>query len=184
MKQAGFAVGVLALFAAAPVSAASWTVDPSASKLGFSGSQTGTPFSGTFKTFEAKIDFDPAHPETGHALVTIDMASAATGDVQRDEALPQADWFDASAHPKATFEATKFVPKGGDTYDAVGTLTIRGISQPVTLPFKLTIADGKAHAAGHLDLIRTKFGVGQGDWATPQWVALEVGVDVDIVAKQ
>jgi polyisoprenoid-binding protein YceI len=162
--------------------AAEWVVDPSASSIAFSGTQLGAPFTGHFKRFTATVSFDPAHPEAGRAVVLIDTASAATGDVQRDEALPQAEWFDAKTNAQARFEATRFIARGGEAYDAVGTLTIRGVKHDVTLPFKLTIAGGKAHAVGHLQLIRTDFGVGQGDWATPQWVALEVGVDIDVTA--
>ena len=112
----------------------------------------------------------------------VDLASARTGDVQRDEALPQKDWFDAKSGSQARFEATRFVDKGRGDYDAVGTLTIRGASRPLMLPFHLTLDKGQAHAVGHVGLVRTDFGVGQGPWASGQWVALEVGNDVDLVA--
>jgi polyisoprenoid-binding protein YceI len=61
-------------------------------------------------------------------------------------------------------------------------LTLRGVAKPVTLPFTLAIAGTTAHAKGHLNLARTLFGIGQGTWSSGQWVALDVGVDVDIVA--
>ena len=54
----------------------------------------------------------------------------------------------------------------------------------MTLPFTLAIDGGTAHAKGHLELVRTTYGVGQGPWSSAQWVALEVGVDVDVVAKK
>ena len=179
----------LALLAAAVLApgtgrAADWTLDKAASKIAFSGVQVGAPFTGHFKSFDAKISFDPDHPEAGHAVVLIDMTSAESGDPQRDEAMPQSDWFDAATNKQARFEATRFVAKGKDDYEAVGTLTIRGTSHDATLPFHLTIADKKAHATGHLDLVRTAYGVGQNAWASDQWVAFGVGVDVDIVATQ
>jgi polyisoprenoid-binding protein YceI len=63
----------------------------------------------------------------------------------------------------------------------VGTLQIRGITKPLTLPFTLT-SDGKtAHTTGHADLVRTAFGVGQRLWQSGQWVWLDVAVNVDIV---
>ena len=164
--------------------AAGWTVDPTHSKLGFSGTQTGEAFAGTFKTWTAAIDFDPAKPEAGHLVATIDTGSATTGDTQRDEALPGSDWFEVGKFPKATFEATGFTPKGGDSYEAAGKLTIRGLSKDVTLPFTLTVAGDTAHAVGKAKLIRTAFGIGQGAWATDEYVAFEVGVDVDITAKK
>ena len=36
----------------------------------------------------------------------------------------------------------------------------------------------------HAALVRGAFGVGQGPWASGQWVGLDVGVDVDIVATR
>lgn len=71
---------------------------------------------------------------------------------------------------------------GDGSYAADGTLTLRGVSKPLTLPFTLEISCDTAHAKGHLDLTRDAFGVGQGPWATGQWVALEVGIDFDLVA--
>ena len=165
-----------------PAAAAEWAVDPAKSSITFAGVQVGAPFTGRFERFDAKIDFDPAQPEAGHAVVLVDLASARTGDVQRDAALPQKDWFDVKSATQARFEATRFVDKGHGDYEAVGTLTIRDKSRPLTLPFHLTLDNGQAHATGHVGLVRTEFGVGQGAWASGQWVALEVGVDVDLVA--
>jgi len=187
MKAAPLLIA-LTLLAAAPAKAAdtstNWTVDPARSHLGFSGIQNGAPFKGSFGKWTARIAFDPAHPEAATAKVTIDLASATTGDAQRDGALPQAEWFNVKAFPQASFEATGFTPKGGDAYEAPGKLTIRGIGRDVVLPFTLTIAGDKAVAKGHLPLVRTGFGVGQGVWATGEWVALDVGVDVDLVATE
>ena len=170
------------LLAAAPVTAADWTVDPAKSHLGFSGVQNGEAFKGAFGKWSAENSFDPDHPESGHAKVTIDLSSAKTGDAQRDAALPQAEWLDVKTSTSATFEARSFISKGGEAYEAAGKLTIRGVAKEVVLPFTLTIKEGKAIAKGHLTLIRTDYGVGQGAWSTGEWVALEVGVDVGIVA--
>jgi polyisoprenoid-binding protein YceI len=179
-------IGLLAAVLLAPghAVAADWRADPTKSSIRFSGVQVGAPFAGRFERFEATIAFDPAKPETGRATVLIDLTSARTGDVQRDEALPRKDWFDVKANAQARFEATRFVEKGSGNYEAVGTLTIRGMTRNVTLPFRLDLDGAQARAKGHLNLIRTDFGVGQGAWASGQWVALEVGVDVDLAASR
>jgi polyisoprenoid-binding protein YceI len=174
---------IASLAAATPAVAADWKVDLTKSTLGFSGTQTGSPFKGHFSRYTAQIQFDPAHPETGHAHVSIDVASAVTGDPQRDGAMPGKDWFSVTQFPTATFDASGFRSTGTDTYEATGRLTLRGVTMPETLPFTLTIKDGLAHAVGRLQLIRSAFGVGQGPWSSGQWVALEVGVDVDLVAS-
>ena len=180
-----FAASVLALMLGVTgASAATWTVDPAKSRIAFSGTQTEQPFSGQFKTFTASIDFDPAKPQAGHVLATIETGSAATGDAQKDEALPGEDWFDVKAFPKATFEATGFTPKGGNAYEATGTLTLRNVSKPVVLPFTLDTTGDTAHAVGKVQLVRTAFGVGQGAWTTAEYVAFEVNVEVDLTATK
>lgn len=164
--------------------AINWKVDPRKSKLGFSGTQTETKFQGSFTRYNAAIEFDPDHLETSHIAVSVDLASATTNDKQRDTALPGKDWFDVAQFPTAKFETSAIHRKGADAYEAVGTLTLRGVSKPLTLPFTLEMNETSAHAKGHADLIRSAFGIGQGPWATDQWVAFNVGVDIDVTATR
>lgn len=176
-------VVALSTCAAAPAGAKSWAVDSGKSRIEFVGTQTGEPFRGRFDKFTAAIDFDPAKPEAGHAKVEIEVASAHTGEAARDESMPQGDWFDAARFPKAVFEAKRFVAKGGSAYEAVGTLTIRDKSLPITLPFTLNIADGFAEAKGQVDLMRNAYGVGQGQYVADDYVAFKVQVEIDLVAR-
>jgi polyisoprenoid-binding protein YceI len=170
--------------AALPADAAGWQLDLQKSKLGFSGMQTGTKFEGAFSRYHAEIAFDPDHLEISHITVTIDLASAATGDTQRDTALPGKDWFNVSQFPQAKFETINIRKKDANVYEAVGNLTLHGVTKQFVLPFTLEINGPTAHAKGHAELVRSAFGIGQGQWATEQWIALEVGVDIDIVATR
>ena len=165
-------------------SAANWKLDPSKSELGFSATQTGTKFHGAFTRYDAVIEFDPDHLDTSHIAVSVDLASATTNDKQRDATLPGKDWFDAAQFPAAKFETSAIRRKGGDDYEAVGTLTLRNITKPLTLPFTLEMNGTSAHAKGHAELIRSDFGIGQGPWTTDQWVALNVDVDIDVTATR
>jgi polyisoprenoid-binding protein YceI len=178
-----FALGsALTVAIASPALAANWAIQPAQSTLGFSGVQTGAPFTGVFTQWTAQISFDPANPKAALVKVTIETASAKTGDTQRDTAMPDTDWFDANAFPQAVFEATGFTPEGGNKYQTVGTLTIRGISQKVTLPFTLVITGNRAEANGEISLLRTAYGVGQGNWSSGDWVGLNTGVTFDLMA--
>lgn len=165
-----------------PAQAAAWTVDHSQSSLGFEASMNNTGFAGTFGTWSATISFDPADLAQAKASVSIDMSSARTGDATRDAALPNGDWFNSASFATATFEASVFRSLGGNAYEADGTLTIRGVAKPVTLPFTLTIADGVAQMDGTVTINRGDFGVGQGEFTTDTPVALAVKVVVNIRA--
>lgn len=164
--------------------ATEWTVDPAKSDLGFLATQSGRQFEGRFKSWQAEIEFDKADLSKARAHVLIDMASASTADRQRDSALPGSDWFNAKKFPQAIFDAANFTSKGGNQYEAVGTLEIRGIKKNVTLPFTLDIAGDDAHAVGKLDIVRSDYGVGQGEWVDGSIVGLNVSITFDLAAKK
>ncbi|HLK24592.1 MAG TPA: YceI family protein [Caulobacteraceae bacterium] len=169
--------------ALAAAQAAHWSVDPG-SKLAFQGKMNGDTFNGTFRRWSADIRFDPKALAASKAVVTIDVASAATGDSDRDQALPGPDWFAAQRFPKATFTTTQIKDLGGGRYQALGDLAIRGAHKAVVLPFTLAISGDTARMNGQLVLNRTAFGIGQGKWSTPDVVATQVTVIVALTAHR
>jgi polyisoprenoid-binding protein YceI len=170
---------------ASSAGAAEWLVDPAKSWLGFTGTMAQAPFKGRFKRWQATINFDPAQPESGNARVTIDMASAVTGDTQKDTALPQKDWFDVKTFPEAVFEVQSFRPNGTpSTYDAIATLTMRGVKMNLPTPLSIEVNGDTLHAKGGVNLLRSDFGVGQGEWTSAQWVAFEVLTAFDVTATR
>ena len=185
MKPVFFAVAALAI--AAPAYAApapAWVVDKAASKIGFSSSMSGDAFSGSFKKWDSAIRFDPKNLAGSSVTTTIDMTSAVTGDEDRDESLPTAQWFSANTYARATYSATKFKALGGNRYQADGTLTMRGVSKPVSLPFTLVITGDTAKMTSSINLNRLAFGVGSGEWAGTTVVPANVRVDIVLVAKR
>lgn len=160
-----------------------WKV-ASGSSLNFLTSWSGAEVQGRFNSWKADILFAPEALDRSKVTVTIDMTSAKTGDEQRDASLPAADWFDAAAHPKAVFSATKFEKAGVERYVAYGTLELRGVKKPVDLPFKLRIVDNKAQMTGETSLDRTLFGVGQGEFTATDQVPAKVTVRVQLNATR
>jgi polyisoprenoid-binding protein YceI len=180
-------IPAIALVAATPVIAApasSWTVDKAHSQVGFVASMNGQAINGSFRRFDARIAFDPANLAGSSVTAVIDTASAATGDQTRDEALPSADWFSAKVFPRATFTAKTFKSLGGNRYQALGTLTIRGVNHQVAMPFELAITGSAAQMRGTVTIDRRWFGVGQGQFATPDAVAANVKVNIAIAARK
>ena len=189
MKKLQSVLIVSAMLALAPIAAsaapaATWTVDAANSKLGFRGAMNGDAFNGTFRRWSAQIAFDPKNLAGSKASVSIDVASAATGDADRDQAMPTADWFSAQTQPRASFVTTAFKDLGGGKYQAAGDLTIRGVKRPVVLPFTLAISGDTAKMNGAVVLNRTAFGIGQGQWKTGDVVATEVTVNIALTAHR
>jgi polyisoprenoid-binding protein YceI len=91
---------------------------------------------GTFDDFDGVIKYDPDNIENSSVEVSIKVASVNTKNQKRDDHLRSADFFDVEQHPEITFKSSK-IKKTGDGFAAVGTLTIRGVSKEVELPFAL-----------------------------------------------
>lgn len=167
-----------------PVAPSRWTVRRTASSLSFKASWSEGPVDGRFGTWDATILFDPAALDASSVKVTIDMASARTGNADTEGALPDNDWFAVATHPSATFAATRFRHRSGDRYDAIGTLSLRGVSRPLTLPFTLKIDGDVATMTGSTTIDRTSFGVGQGEWTATTNVKAGVTISVAIKADR
>jgi polyisoprenoid-binding protein YceI len=183
-----FAVLILALAAVAGASAraapAAWTLDRAASRLTFRSAFSGEAVQGGFKRWDAQIQFDPKDLAASKAVVTIDVGSASTGATDKDQALPTADWFDAVRFPRASFVTRSFKDLGGGRYQALGDLTIRGVTRPVTLPFTLAITGDEAKMNGQAVVNRSLFGVGRGQFASAETVPFNVTVGIALVARR
>jgi polyisoprenoid-binding protein YceI len=178
------------LLCAMPVQAKEWVIDYDQSHITFTGTQGSEKFTGGFKKFQTNINFDPAKPAEGKITATIDIGSAFAGSAERDNALPQPDWFDSSKFPKAEFVSTSIQtapapPAMGTTqcFEVSGDLTIKVISKPIALPFCLTSTGDHTHATGTITLLRNDFGIGQGQWADPVFVKNSVDVVLEVSAR-
>jgi len=166
-----------------PVVAARWVVQ-AGSSLGFATAWSGEAIQGRFDRWTADIVFSPDDLDHSKVTVSIDMGSANTGDQQRDAGLPAPDWFDTATHPKATFRATRFEVIGEHRYAARGRLTLRGVTRPLSLPFRLEIDGDRATVSGVTSLDRTAFGVGQGEWTSTDQIPAKVTVRVNLKARR
>jgi len=161
-----------------------WAMRADESSLVFKGKQTGDEFTGEFTSFTTEIVFHPDHLNAARVTAVIDMSAFDAGSGDRNDALPGKEWFFIKKFPEAVFESDEFIATGEGTYDAIGSLTLRGVSVPVTVPFEIDITDGVATMNSELTLNRSDYGVGQGAWAKGEWVDLAVGLEINIVADK
>lgn len=181
---AALAVFFLAAMPAAAAPAPVWTVDKAASKIAFASSFGGQGFNGGFARWDAQIRFDPNNLAGSSAVVSIDTASAWSGDKDRDAAMKEPNWFSAQAFPKATYRTTGFKALGGGKYQATGTLTLRGQTKPLTLPFTLVITGNQAKMTARVTVGRLAFGVGQNEWKKTDVIPDPVTVTIAVTAKR
>ena len=116
--------------------------------------------------------------------VRIDLSAATTGDRTVNASLPGADWFDVKTTPTARFQSRSITQVKPGQYVAKGTLTLRGVSVPVSLPFTLAIAGDTATMTGQTVLDRRPFRIGTESDASGDWVAFQVPVRVSLKATR
>lgn len=160
-----------------------WTVDKTASKIGWTTTFQGESITGGFGGYAAQIAFDPGQLDKSHVKVAIDLGSVASGDNDRDTTLKSDQFFNIASFPKATYEADKFSKTDATHFVAHGKLSLHGTTKALDLPFTLTIAGKDATMSGSADLDRTAFGVGSGDYAKTDAIPAQVKVLITLKAK-
>ncbi len=128
--------------------AATLNADPKNSSILFNINHNAGYTIGYFESFTASVEQDADRIISAKATINID--SLNTHSTIRDEGLRSAMFFDAAKFPQASFESSKVE---GD--QMVGTLTIKGVSKPITLT--VALKDGVFTAKGSFD--RNDFGI-------------------------
>jgi len=163
--------------------AADWKMDPAGSKLEFIATFEKTPAPGVFKEFDARLRFDPDKPAGGSLEVTIKVTSADMNIPDVNKEIRGKDWFDYAAFPKAEFRSTD-LRRDGKRYVARGTLTLKGVKQPVEVPFTWTAAGGGAAMEGEFTLKRGAFGIGLGEWKASDTIGADVKVKFKVKLRK
>jgi polyisoprenoid-binding protein YceI len=154
-------------------------LDPAKSSLEFTFDQAGARNKGKFTRFAVSFDFSPENLAAGRLDVTVEMSSADTGDKERDDTLRGEDLFAVAKFPQAHYMATQLT-KTPTGYEAVGKLTLRGVTRDVRVPFTFRTATENGASVGYMSgqstVRRLDFGVGQGDWKATDQLGNDVAV--------
>jgi len=111
-----------------------WKIDPTHSEVIFKVKHLMiTTVTGYFTRFDLNVETEgDDFTKAGKISFSADIDSISTNNEQRDGHLKSADFFDSEKHPQLTFEG-KSLTKDGDDYKLNGDLTIRGITQNITV---------------------------------------------------
>jgi polyisoprenoid-binding protein YceI len=186
MRKSLFALAAASLLAGAVHAApAAYAIDPTHTFVTFEIGHFGTTTNrGRFDKKEGSVQLDKA-AKSGKVEITIDTTSVNTGTPAFNNHLQSADLFDAAKYPTIKFVSDKFVFNGDKVSEVVGTLTLLGKTQPVTLKanqfncyespmLKREVCGGDFETT----IDRTAFGMNYGvDWGFPKAVRLVVQVE-------
>lgn len=169
------------LLATAPAMAADYVQAPG-STLVFASNYQGETFTGKFGGFTTTMSFDPAQLAASKLDVAIQLAGTQTGNKDRDDTLVSSDFFNVGKFAQARYTATRFRSLGGNQYAADGTLSLRGVSKPVTLTFSWT-PGAQPVLTGRASVKRLDFGIGGGEWADTSTIPNDVAISTKVVLK-
>jgi polyisoprenoid-binding protein YceI len=116
--------------------AATWTIDPVHSEVGFSvRHMMVSKVRGRFTRFSGEI-VTAEDPAQSSVTAEIDLTSINTGQEQRDEHIKSADFFEVETYPTMTYRSIGIKVEDGE-YVLEGELTLKGVTR--TVPLKLEL---------------------------------------------
>ena len=162
-----------------------WHVDTTTSVIRWTGRNLFNHHEGTVPLSGGA--FEVAGGLVTHAHFTIDLRRIACTDLADPDYnalllrhLAYRDFFETTTHPEAVFSATAARPipdatPGIPNYQIEGSLTLRGVTQPISFPSLIALNDnGQLTAQAWLEIDRTRWGVNYGSGRLFAWLGKHV----------
>ncbi len=150
-------------------------LDAAKSRIEFSFSQLGVPMKGNFGKFNALIFFDAKQPAATRATFSVDLNSVDLGAEDYNAESRSPVWLDAKMFPIATFVTDQVRLVGVNKYEALGKLTVKGITQPIKAEFSY-LASAQPVVEGGFSMKRLLWRIGDQEWRDTSVVAADVTV--------
>ena len=176
MTRLSFLAATLLVATTYPAQAAEWKMDAGASRLEFAATFEKTVAPGVFREFDTRMHFDADKPGDSRLDVTIVVKSADMNSADVNKAISGADWFDFARFPQAEFHATDIRRTDAGRYSARGMLSLKGVQQPVEVPFTWAESGDAARMDGEFTVRRGTFGIGTGEWAATSVIGADVRI--------
>jgi polyisoprenoid-binding protein YceI len=157
--QAAVAPATSTNSAAAPAPSAdtvAYAIEPSTSKVEWTGAKITAHHDGSFAQFKGTISVPAGKPENGKIHLDIDTPSLTVQPDKLAGHLKSPDFFDVEKFPKATFDSTTIAAGGanGATHTVTGNLTLHGVTKSVTFPATVTVGPTKVSAKADFSIVR------------------------------
>jgi polyisoprenoid-binding protein YceI len=135
---------IIALALPIVVSAATWTIDPDHSNVGFKVRHLMVSnVKGSFDKHTGTVDINDKDITKSKVEVSIDTNSINTNVQKRDEHLRSPDFLDVAKFPTMTFVSKKVVKSGKDKLKVTGDLTLHGVTKEVILDVEAISKESK-----------------------------------------
>jgi len=175
----------------APPTVDTFVIDPEHSEIVVSIRHMLTRAQARFRSFRGTFVLDRVAPEQSSVLIVVEAASIDTGHAWSDAHARSGEFLDVARHPEIAFQSDRVRQLSYYRYLVTGGLTLRGITQVVTLlmffiePLRDPWGRERAGLSTEFELNRNEFGMAWnmgldgGGFVLGDWV--RVAVDLDAV---
>ncbi|MEL7529883.1 MAG: YceI family protein [Bacteroidota bacterium] len=146
------------VFAASPLLTA-YQLNSSSSDVSFEINNMGVAVSGSLSNPSGTVIFDPSDLAGSSINTSVKVNTVDTGIELRDKDLLKEEYFDVAKYPSISFVSSS-ISKNGSGYQAKGTLSIKGKSKEINVPFTVENNVFK----GKFNIDRLDFHVGEDSW--------------------
>jgi polyisoprenoid-binding protein YceI len=131
---------------------------------------------GTLTGVEGEIVFNPADLKTASFSISVDAKTINTGIDVRDENLRGEEYLNTNAYPRISFVSKQVTQLRPGAYLVKGTLTIRGISKDINLPFTAVPKNDGLLFSGQTRVNRMDYKIGVGSLVLSDGMQLSLNV--------
>ncbi|WP_182417370.1 cytochrome b/b6 domain-containing protein [Bartonella sp. HY038] len=172
---------------AAPIAsqsnAGNWVINMDKSTLGYSLDFSGTAKQGKVGNWHADVTFAPDQLENAKAEIVLAASSISYEDSFVSGSIADPDGLDPTKYPEIRVLLDKF-SADGENFLGKGTITIRGVSQPIEVPFSFTNNNGIAKVSGSAKIERLLFGIGAQNDGDGSWLGKVINVNFSLEAEE
>ena len=161
-----------------------WNILPGGN-LSFSVTNGADTIGGSFARWSGAVTFDPDKPENAQIAIEVDLASASVGDATQDGMLKGEEFFAVASGPLATYRSGAVRQLGANSYEASGTLRLKGVSRAQAVRFRLSGQGTRRQVSGSATIDRKAFAIGTGSAAANlgEAVSLRFAFDAEMRAR-
>jgi polyisoprenoid-binding protein YceI len=171
MKLTLGALTLLMASAFVAIQSVDWKLKEDAYSVNFKGNR----ITGTMKGLKTVITFDEARPESAKISATLDVNTINTGNGMMNKHAKSEDALDVKRFPTIHFESVSVSGKNG-AYNAIGKLSIKGITKEINLPFTFENKGAEAVFKGKFSIVTKEFNLTRG--GTPETIEVEITTPV------
>jgi len=155
-----------------------WHLETEKSSVSFNIKNFGKKIDGSFGGMKADIKFDEKNPGKSSFSGSIQVNTISTGIKKRDKDLMSDHYFAADKYPTINFKSNS-AAKTASGYVTKGSLTIKGITKEITIPFTFNNMGDRGEFIGTLSLNRHDYNIGGNTKVMGDNVDIQIKADVN-----